>query len=353
MIFEAIFAYDQLLAQYLALIGNRALTQSVILGTGSYLPERVLSNTDLEKMVDTSDQWIRERTGISERRVAKPEEATSHLSIRASTQALEAAGVDAGEVDLIIVTTLTPDTMCPAAACWLQSHIGAKKAAAFDLNAACSGFVYGLQAADAYIRSGMAKTVLLVSADVMTRVVDWEDRSTCVLWGDGAGAVVVGASENGQRGVMDSRTYSDGKEGDLILVPGGGSRFAPMTPEDIHDKEHLLQMRGQETFKTAVRYFANVCKETLDRSGLTLDDVDVFIPHQANLRIIEAVAKRLELSMDKVILTISKYGNMSAATIPVALDEAVRTGKIKSGDNVLMAAFGGGLTWGAALVEWK
>ncbi len=329
------------------------MTHSVILGTGSYVPERILSNADLEKMVDTSDEWIRERTGISERRVAKPSEATSHLAIRASNQALEAAGVIADDVDLIIMTTITPDTMCPAAACWLQSHIGANKAAAFDLNAACSGFVYGLQAADAYIRSEMVRTVLLVSADVMTRVTNWEDRGTCILWGDGAGAVVLGMSQNGHRGVMGSRIYSDGKEGELIQVPGGGSRFAPMTLNDVLNKEHLLQMKGRETFKTAVRNFSNVCNETLERSGLTLDDVDVFIPHQANLRIIEAVARRLELSMDKVIVTIGKYGNMSAATIPVALDESVREGKIRSGDNVLMAAFGGGLTWGAALVEWK
>ncbi|MCY4382406.1 MAG: ketoacyl-ACP synthase III [Nitrospinae bacterium] len=329
------------------------MTHSVILGTGSYVPERVLSNAELEKMVDTSDQWIRERTGISERRVAKPDEATSHLSIHAANQALEAAGLGPEEIDLIIVTTLTPDTMCPAAACWLQSHIGAHRAAAFDLNAACTGFVYGLQAADAYIRSGMMKKILLVSADVMTRMTNWEDRGTCVLWGDGAGAVVVGASENGRRGVLDSRVYSDGNAGELIMVPGGGSKFAPFTADDVHNKEHLLQMKGQETFKTAVRYFLEVCKETLERSGLTLDDVDVFIPHQANLRIIEAVAKRLELSMDKVIITINKYGNMSAATIPVALDETVREGRIRSGDNVLMAAFGGGLTWGAALVEWN
>ncbi len=329
------------------------MTRSVILGTGSYVPERVLTNADLEKMVDTSDQWIRARTGISERRVAKADEATSHLSIHAANQALEAAEVRAEDIDLIIVTTLTPDTMCPAAACWLQAHIGAHRAAAFDLNAACTGFVYGLQAADAYIRAGIMKKVLLVSADVMTRVTNWEDRGTCVLWGDGAGAVVLGASENGTRGIMDSKVYSDGKAGELIVVPGGGSRFAPMTPDDVHNKEHLLQMRGQETFKTAVRYFLEVCNETLERSGLTLDDVDLFIPHQANLRIIEAVAKRLKLSMDKVVITINKYGNMSAATIPVALDESVREGKIRSGDNVLMAAFGGGLTWGAALVEWK
>ena len=329
------------------------MTRSVILGTGSYVPERVLTNADLEKMVDTSDQWIRARTGISERRVARADEATSHLSIHAANQALEAAEVRAEDIDLIIVTTLTPDTMCPAAACWLQAHIGAHRAAAFDLNAACTGFVYGLQAADAYIRSGMMKKVLLVSADVMTRVTNWEDRGTCVLWGDGAGAVVIGASENGNRGVMDSRVYSDGKAGELIVVPGGGSRFAPMTPDDVHNKAHLLQMKGQETFKTAVRYFSDVCNETLERSGLTLDDVDVFIPHQANLRIIEAVAKRLKLSMEKVIVTINKYGNMSAATIPVALDESVREGKVRSGDNVLMAAFGGGLTWGAVLVEWK
>jgi len=328
------------------------MTRSVILGTGAHVPERVLTNLDLERMVDTSDKWIRERTGISERRVADPGTAASGLSVPAARSALEAAGVDPGEIDLIILTTLTPDTMCPAAACWLQARIGADRAAAFDMNAACSGFVYGLQVADAYIRSGIMKKVLLVSVDIMTRVTDWSDRGTCVLWGDGAGAVVMGPAMDGERGVIESTIYSDGRDGDLILIVGGGSRLAPLTSQDIQAKDHLLKMRGQETFKTAVRHFTSVCVETIEKSGMTLKDVDVFIPHQANLRIIEAVAKRLEMSMDRVIVTINKYGNMSSATIPVALDEWVREGKIRRGDNILMAAFGGGLTWGAALVEF-
>jgi 3-oxoacyl-[acyl-carrier-protein] synthase-3 len=328
------------------------MTHSVILGTGSYVPEKVLTNADLEKMVDTSDQWIRERTGIRERRVAAPEVAASDLGLPAAKSALEAAGMDPKEIDLIICTTFTADTLCPAAACWLQAGIGAHQAAAFDLNAACSGFIYGLQAADAYVRSGLMRNVLLVSVEVMTRVIDWSDRGTCVLWGDGAGAVVLSAAQDGRKGVIDSIIRSDGREAELILIAGSGSRLSPITPQAIQSHEHTLKMKGQETFKTAVRCFTEVCVETLDRNGMKLSDVDVFIPHQANLRIIEAVAKRLQLSMDRIIVTVDKYGNMSSATIPVALDEWVREGKIRRGDNVLMAAFGGGLTWGASLVEW-
>lgn len=322
------------------------------MGTGSYVPEKVLTNADLEKMVDTTDRWIVERTGIRERRVAPPEMAASDLSVHASRAALEAAGVNPKDIDLIILTTLTPDTMCPAAACWLQAQIGAKRAAAFDMNAACSGFVYGVQSADAYIRSGIMKNVLVVSVDIMTRVIDWADRTSCVLWGDGAGAVVMGPAQDGQRGVIDSQIRSDGHEGDLIVIVGGGSRLSPIRPEDVRSNAHTLKMKGQETFKTAVRAFTDVCVESLERNGMTIKDVDVFIPHQANIRILEAVAKRLGISMDRVVVTVDKYGNMSSATIPVALDEWVREGKIRRGDNVLMAAFGGGLTWGAALVEW-
>ncbi len=328
------------------------MTRSVIMGTGSYVPEKVLSNADLEKMVNTTDQWIVERTGIRERRVAAPELAASDLSIHACREALAAAGVDAKEIDLIIMTTLTPDSMCPAGACWLQAQIGADRAAAFDMNAACSGFVYGLQAADAYIRSGVMKNVLVVSVDIMTRVVDWSDRSSCVLWGDGAGAIVMGVAENGRRGVIDSQIRSDGTSADMLVIVGGGSRLSPIKAEDAASNAHVLKMRGQETFKTAVRCFTDVCVETLEKNGMTIKDVDVFIPHQANIRIMEAVAKRLGISMDRVVVTIEKYGNMSSATIPVALDEWVREGKVRRGDNVLMAAFGGGLTWGAALVEW-
>ncbi len=328
------------------------MTRSVILGTGSYVPEKVLSNADLEKMVDTTDQWIFDRTGIRERRVAPADAASSDISAPACRAALEAAGMDAKEIDLIILATVTPDSMCPSAACWLQAQIGAERAAAFDINAACTGFVYGLQVADAYIRSELAKNVLVVSVDIMTRVIDWTDRGSCVLWGDGAGAIVMGPAENGRRGVIDSRIYSDGRDGDMIVIVGGGSLLTPINPDDAKSQAHTLKLKGQETFKTAVRHFSDVCVESLEKNNMTINDVDVFIPHQANIRIIEAVAKRLGLSMDRVVVTIDKYGNMSSATIPVALDEWVREGKIRRGDNVLMAAFGGGLTWGAALVEW-
>lgn len=328
------------------------MTRSVILGTGSYVPEKVLTNADLEKMIETTDQWIVDRTGIRERRVAPPDAAASDLSVHACREALDAAGMDPKDIDLIIMTTCTPDSMCPAGACWLQAQLGAERAAAFDMNAACSGFVYGLQAADAYIRSGIMKNVLVASVDIMTRVTDWSDRSTCILWGDGAGAIVMGPTENGRRGVIDSRIRTDGNSADLIVIVGGGSRLSPINAEDLRSRAHLLKMRGQETFKTAVRHFTDVCVESLEQNGMTIKDVDVFIPHQANIRIIEAVAKRLGISMDRVVVTIDKYGNMSSATIPVALDEWVREGKIRRGDNVLMAAFGGGATWGAVLVEW-
>ncbi len=328
------------------------MTRSVILGTGSYVPEKVLTNADLQNMVDTTDQWIVERTGIRERRVASPDMAASDLSVHACREAIDAAGMEPNDLDLIIMTTCTPDSVCPAGACWLQAQLGAGRAAAFDLNAACSGFVYGLQTADAYIRSGIMENVLVASVDIMTRVIDWSDRSTCVLWGDGAGSIVMGPAENGRKGVIDSRIRCDGNDADLIVIVGGGSRLTPITAEDAKSNAHLLKMRGQETFKTAVRHFTNVCTEALEQNGMTIKDVDVFIPHQANIRIIDAVAKRLGISMDRVVLTIDKYGNMSSATIPVALDEWVREGKIRRGDNVLMAAFGGGLTWGAALVEW-
>ncbi len=329
------------------------MTRSVILGTGSYVPEKVLTNADLVKMVDTTDQWIVERTGIRERRIASPDVAASDLAVHASREALDAAGMDPNDIDLIIMTTITPDTMCPASACWLQAGIGADRAAAFDLAASCSGFVYGLQVADAYIRSGIMKNILIASVDIMTREIDWSDRTSCVLWGDGAGAIVMGPTENGRRGLIDSCIRSNGKEGgDLMLIVGGGSRLTPINSEDARSNAHTLKLRGPETYRMAVRCFTEICVETLERNGMTIKDVDVFIPHQANIRIIEAVAKRLGLSMDRVVVTIEKYGNMSAATIPVALDEWVREGKIRRGDNVLMAAFGGGATWGAALVEW-
>jgi len=328
------------------------MTHSVISGSGSYVPEKVLSNKDLEKMLDTTDEWIFNRTGIRERRVASQDMAASDLAIPASKNALEVAGVESKDIDLIILTTLTPDSMCPSAACRLQAQIGASRAMAFDLNAACSGFVYGLQTADAYIRSGIAKNILVVSVDIMTRVTNWTDRASCILWGDGAGAVVMAPAEKGQAGLIYSRLYSDGIDGEHIVIVGGGSRLSPISPDDAKSNAHTLKMKGQETFKMAVRHLSDVCTEMLEKNQMAVDDIDFFIPHQANIRIIEAVAKRLNLPMDKVIVTVEKYGNMSSATIPVALDEWVREGKIQRGDKVLMAAFGGGLTWGAALVEW-
>lgn len=325
--------------------------RSKILGTGSYVPEEILTNKQIEKIVDTTDKWILERTGISERRVAAKGVGVSELSLPAAENAIKAAGINASEIDLIIFSTITPDSMCPSAACWLQANLDIGNCPAFDLNAACSGFVYGLQCSDAYIRSGLAKKVLLVGGDIMTRVADWTDRGNCILWGDGAGAVVVGQSED-DSGIIDSITYSDGREGELILIVGGGSKLTPISEEDVKSNAHLLKMNGKGVFKTAVKNFSDVSVEILEKNGMSLNDLDLFIPHQANIRIIEAIAKRLNLPMDQVVVTIKKYANMSAATIPVALDEEVRSKNIKKGDNILLAAFGGGLTWGASLVKW-
>ncbi len=325
--------------------------RSKILGTGSYVPEEVLTNKQIEKIVDTTDEWIFERTGISERRVAPKGVGVSELSIPAAENAIQASGLQASEIDLVIFSTITPDSMCPSAACWLQANLNIGNCPAFDLNAACSGFVYGLQCSDAYIRSGMAKNVLLVGADIMTRVADWTDRGNCILWGDGAGAVVVGQSDD-DSGILDSITYSNGRDGELILIVGGGSKLSPISEEDIKSKAHLLKMNGQGVFKTAVKNFTDVSLEILEKNKMSLSDLDLFIPHQANIRIIEAIAKRLNLPMEKVVVTIKKYANMSAATIPVALDEEVKGGKIKEGDKILFAAFGGGLTWGASLLKW-
>ncbi|MFQ5913044.1 MAG: beta-ketoacyl-ACP synthase III [Nitrospinota bacterium] len=323
----------------------------MIIGTGSFIPDEVITNNDLEKIVDTSDEWILTRTGISERRKAKPDMATSDMAVPAARQALEAAGVSPEELDLIIVATITPDTYCPSAACWVQYHLGAKRAFAFDINAACSGFVYGLAVADQFIRSGSAKRILFVGAEIMTRVVNWQDRSTCVLWGDGAGAVVVVPAEDG-RGILSSHLHSDGKNGKTLLMAGGGSRVTPITRETVDRDLHTLKMNGQDTFKLAVRAFIDVCTEALEHNALTPGDIDLFIPHQANIRIIDAVAKRLNVPTEKILVTIHKHGNTSSASIPIALDEAVREGRVQTGDTLLLAAFGGGLTWGATALIW-
>lgn len=321
-----------------------------ITGTGSYAPKKVVTNHDLEKMVDTSDDWITERTGIKERRIVEKGQTTSDLAEEASLKALKAAGVDARDVDLILVATTTPDMIMPSLACVLQNRLHAKRAAAFDIYAACSGFLYGLSTANAFIRSETYGTVLLVGAEVLSRFIDWEDRATCVLFGDGAGAAVI-QRHAGKRGVLSTHLHSDGSLGGLLNVPGGGALHPP-THDTVHKRMHYMKMRGNEIFKVAVRALEDAVQEALAHNKVKAEEIDLLIPHQANLRIIQAMAQRLEMPMEKVVLTIHKYGNTSAASIPMALDEAVRSGRIKDHNLILFEAFGGGLTWASALVRW-
>ncbi len=327
------------------------MARAVIAGTGSYLPEKVLTNFDLEKMVDTSDEWIQTRTGIRERRIAGENEATSDLAIPAAEVALEAAGISAAELDLIIVATVSPDRVFPAVAARIQHHIKAKNAAGFDINAACSGFVFGLKIAEQYVLSARHKNVMVIGAEVNSRMIDWEDRNTCVLFGDGAGAVVVNASDDGARGIIETCLYTDGAYTDSLGVPAGGSRL-PASHETIDGRLHYIKMKGNEIFKIAVRNLTESAQLILKNNGFTIDDIDLFVPHQANSRIIQAVANALSLPMDKAYSTIDKYGNTSAASIPIALDEATRCGRLKRGDLALLSAFGGGLSWAASLLRW-
>ena len=327
------------------------MVRTVIAGTGSFLPEKILTNADLEKMVDTTDEWIVSRSGIRERRVAAPEHATSDLATNAARKALEMARVDPGDLDLIIVATLSPDHFFPSTAGLVQRNLGAEKAAAFDLEAACTGFIYALSIGDAFIRNGTYEKILIMGAEVLTRFIDWEDRSTCVLFGDGAGAAVLLAEKGGDRGVISTHLHSDGRLAELLYAPGGVSRIPP-THEMIDKKLNTVKMQGNEVFKVAVTKLKEVVQEVLEENGLTEEDIDFLVPHQANLRIIQATAKRLKLPMEKVVVTVDRHGNTSAASVPLALDEAVRAGRIKRGDRVLLEAFGGGLTWGAALVRW-
>lgn len=320
-----------------------------ILGTGSYVPTKVLTNADLERMVATSDEWIRERTGIRERRVAAPGEACSDLAVIASERALKSAGIAPGELDMILLATCTGDQPLPATACLVQHRLGATRAAACDLGAACCGFVYALSVADAYARTGM-RHVLVVGSEVMSAITDWTDRNTCVLFGDGAGAVVV-APGDGPRGILSTHLHSDGSLCDLIAVPGGGARNPP-SEKVLAERMHYVKMKGNETFKVAVRTLEETARETLAANGLTVDDLDLYVPHQANVRIIKAVAERLKLPPEKVMLNLDRYGNTSAASIPIALDEAVAEGRIKDGSLVMLGAFGAGLTWASALIRW-
>jgi 3-oxoacyl-[acyl-carrier-protein] synthase-3 len=324
---------------------------AAIAGTGSYVPETVLTNFDLEKMVDTSDEWIRKRTGIVERRIVDNDMATSDLAVRAARQAIKMAEVAPLDIEMIIVGTVTPDTLFPATSCYVQQGIGAKNACAFDLSAACAGFVYGLDLADGMIKSGRYKTVLVIGGEVFSKILDWTDRNTCVLFGDGAGAAVLRATSE-PKGIMASYIGSDGDSADIDLlgIPAGGSRLPP-SHETIDQNLHAIKMSGREVFKLGVRIMPESAQRVLEQAGLTIDDIDLLIPHQANLRIIEAVGERLGIPREKVYVNVDKYGNTSAATVIIALDEAIREGRAKPGDYILLVTFGAGLTWGSTLIK--
>ena len=323
--------------------------RSRIVGTGAYVPDRVLTNADLERMVATSDAWILERTGIRERRIAAPGQACSDLGTRAAQQALAAAGVEPADLDMILVATCTGDQPLPSTACLIQAQLGARRAAACDLSAACCGFVYALSVADAYVKTG-SRHVLVVGSEVMSAITDWTDRGTCILFGDGAGAAVVGPAE-GNRGILSTHLHSDGGLGDLICVPGGGSDMPP-SEKMLTEKAQYLKMKGNETYKVAIKTLEEVARETLSAHSLTVNDIDLYVPHQANIRILKAVADRLQLPMEKIFMNIDRYGNTSAASIPLALDEAVKSGRVKDGSLVMIGAFGAGLTWASALIRW-
>lgn len=321
-----------------------------IIGTGSALPEKILTNFDLEKTIDTSDEWIRTRTGISERRIADDNTAASDLAYEASLKAMADANVTADEIDLIIVATVTPDMVFPSTACILQDRLGADNAAAFDLEAACSGFLYGITTGQQFIATGMYKKVLVIGVETLSKITDPKDRGTAVIFGDGAGAAVLSEVEEGY-GILSSELGAKGEGGKYLSLPAGGSRF-PATAETVANREHYIQMGGGEVFKFAVRIMGQSAVRVIEKAGLELTDVDYLVPHQANIRIIEAAAKRIKLPMEKVKVNLDKYGNMSAASIPVALDEALKEGKIKRGDNIVLVGFGGGLTWGSTLIKW-
>ncbi|AET60333.1 beta-ketoacyl-ACP synthase III [Paenibacillus terrae] len=321
-----------------------------VIGTGKYVPEKILTNKDLEAIVETSDEWIVSRTGIQERHIAAPEQATSDLAYEAAIKALASAGMTAQDLDLIIVATVTPDMAFPSTACILQDKLGAKGAAAFDLSAACSGFVYGLATATSFIKTGIYNNALIIGADCLSRITDYTDRNTCVLFGDGAGAVVIGEVPEG-RGFQSFDLGAEGAGGGLLKLEAGGSRL-PASADTVENKQHYIYMNGREVFKFAVRVMGTATVDVLEKAGLSKDDIDLFVPHQANIRIIQSAMQRLNLPEEKVIINVHKYANTSAASIPLALVEAAEEGRMKEGDRVLMVGFGGGLTWGASVLVW-
>jgi len=321
-----------------------------IIGTGKYVPEKILTNSDLEKIVETNDEWIVSRTGIRERHIAAPHEATSDLAYEAALKALDSAGMKAEDLDLIIIATVTPDSSFPSTACILQDKLGAKGAAAFDLSAACSGFVYSLATAVGFIQNGMYNNALIIGADTLSRITDYTDRNTCVLFGDGAGAVIIGEVPEG-RGFQSFDLGAEGSGGNLLKLEAGGSRL-PASQQTVEDKKHFIYMNGREVFKFAVRVMGSATERVLTKAGLGKEDIDLFVPHQANIRIIQSAMQRLDLPPEKCVINVDKYANTSAASIPLALVEAAEEGRMKEGDTVLMVGFGGGLTWGASVLIW-
>src|ERR1700736_259631 len=321
-----------------------------IVGTGSYVPEKILTNQDLSRMVDTSDEWITTRTGIKERRIAAKDELTSDMAAKAALKAMEQAKVSASEIDLILVATATPDMLFPATACFVQKKIGAKNAACLDVAAACAGFIFGLEIGQQFITSHTHDTVLVIGAEKLTSITNWTDRNTCVLFGDGAGAAIL-QHRGSAHGVISTHIGSDGQFTDILFMPGGGSR-CPITRDNVDTNLATIHMTGKEVYKQAVIAMLNAAKKALDLAGLSIEDIACVIPHQANLRIMEAIADRLGISRDKMFVNLDRYGNTSAAAVAIALDEANRTGRIKRGDYVLMVVFGGGLTWASTVIEW-
>ena len=326
-----------------------------IIGTGKYVPERVLTNEDLEKLVDTSDEWIVTRTGIKERRIAADDEATSDMATEAAKNALENAGVAAEDIDLIVVATVTSDMFFPSTACFVQKKLGAKNALCFDISAACSGFLYALQIARHFLAAGNRKHALVIGAEKLSTMINWEDRNTCVLFGDGAGAVVVKRPEDDQQDcpgrVLSTIMGSDGNQTDILSVPGGGSA-CPVTPDNAHERLNAIRMDGREVYKNAVTAMCRASKQAVEQAGLETEDISMVIAHQANLRIIDAITDRLKIPKERSFINLHKYGNTSAASIPIALDEANRSGELKRGDNLLLVAFGAGLTWASSVIAW-
>lgn len=331
---------------------SQLLSSVIVTGTGSYVPANVVTNDDLAKIVDTSDEWIRTRSGIRERRFAAKDETTSDMAVAAAEQAMTAAGIDRSEIDLVIVATMTPDMPFPSTACLVQSKLGLGNITAFDIQAACSGFIYALNTGSNMLRSGAYKKVLVIGAEKMSPILDFEDRTTCVLFGDAASAVILETTEAPGIGILGSITGSDGSNPELLYQPAGGSA-RPASVESIETRQHFIRMNGKEIFKLAVRVMGQVSGDILERHGYGTDQIDLVIPHQANMRIIESLAKRMHLPMEKFHNNLDRFGNTSGASVGLALDEAFRSGRIQSGDLVLLVAFGAGLTWGATLIKWQ